>query len=57
MSDRIALTEQQKARMFDRLMECDIIRWRVGPREVDGKMVERTYVERGETKDMLVVEE
>jgi hypothetical protein len=57
MSDRIALTERQKARLFDRLMERDVIRWLVGPREVEGKMVERTYIERGTTNDMLVVEE
>jgi hypothetical protein len=57
MPSKIALTERQKARLFDRLMERDVIRWRVGPRLVDGKMVERTYVEHGETKDILVAEE
>jgi hypothetical protein len=54
MSNRIALTEQQKARLFDRLIESDVLRWRVGPREVDGRMVERTYIERGDKKDMFV---
>lgn len=57
MSNRIALTEQNEARMFDRLFERDVLRWCVGPREVQGKMVESTYIERGETKDMLVVED
>jgi hypothetical protein len=57
MPSKIALTEQQKARMFDKLIERDVIRWRVGPRLVDGEMVQRTYVEHGETKDILVIEE
>ena len=57
MSNRIALTVQDKARLFDRLLERDFLRWRVGPREVNGKMVERTYIERGETKDVLVSDE
>lgn len=57
MSNRTALTEQEKAKLFDQLIERDIIRWRVGPREMSGKMVERTYIEHGGTKDMLIVEE
>ena len=56
MPNRIALTEQDKARLFDRLIEQDVLRLRVGPREVDGKMAERTYIEHGDTKEMLVLE-
>ncbi len=57
MSNRIALTEQQKARLFDRLIANDVIRVRYGPREEADKMVEKTYIEHGETKDLIVVEE
>jgi hypothetical protein len=57
MSNRIALTEQQKAHLFDRLIETQVIQWRKGPRLVDAKLAERTYIEHGETKSMLVVEE
>jgi hypothetical protein len=56
MSNRIALTEQQKAWLFDRLIERDVLRWRVGPREVRGEMVDRTYIEHGATKEMSAVE-
>jgi hypothetical protein len=57
MSNRIALTEKDKAKLFDRLIKKDVLRWRVAPRAVGGKMVERTFIERGKTKDMLVVED
>jgi hypothetical protein len=56
MSNRIALTQQQKAHLFDRLIETRVIRWHKEPRVVDGKLAERTYIEHGETKSMLVVE-
>ena len=57
MSNRIALTEPQKARLFDRLIANGVIVWRYGKREEAGKMVEKTYIEHGATKDLIVVEE
>lgn len=57
MSNRIALTESQKAHLFDRLTATHVIEWRTGPRLVDGKLAERTYIEHGVTKEMLFVEE
>lgn len=57
MSNRTALTEKDKARLFDRLFKKGVLRWRVAPRAVGGKMVEKTFIERGKTKDMFVVEE
>jgi hypothetical protein len=57
MSNRIALTTEQKAKLFDRLIAGHVIEWRVGPREDGGKMVETTYIKHGDTKDMLVVED
>lgn len=57
MSNRVALTEHQKAKLFDQLIEKHVIAWRVGPRMTDGKLVERTYIEHGPAKDMFVVDD
>jgi hypothetical protein len=54
---RTALTEKQKANLFDRLISTRVIEWRSAKREVDGKMAERTYIEHGVNKEMFVVEE
>lgn len=50
-----ALTQEQKADLFDKLIATHVIEWRSGKRLVEGKMVERTYIEHGITEDMLVV--
>jgi len=56
MSNKIALTESQKAHLFDRLIARDVIRWRTAPREEHGKMVKKTFIEHGATNQMIVVE-
>jgi hypothetical protein len=57
MSNRIAITENDKARLFDRLIEKDVLRVRHAPREEKGKMVEKTFIEHGTTKTIDLVED
>ena len=57
MMDKDNLTEPEKARLYDRLIEKGVIRWRFGPRLEGSKMVDKTYIEHGATKDLIVVEE
>ena len=57
MPTRTALTEKQKAYLFDRLISTHVIERRNAKREVGGKMAERTYIEHGVNKEMFVVEE
>lgn len=52
-----ALTESQKARLFDQLKAHDVLRWRDAAREERGKMVRRIFIEHGATKDMLIEED
>jgi hypothetical protein len=40
-----ALTESQKARLFDQLKAQDVLRWRDAPREERAKMVRRIFIE------------
>ena len=57
MSNRIALTNDQKARLFDRLIAEGIIQWRITTRIIEGKPVTTAFIERGDTDDMLVADE
>jgi hypothetical protein len=57
MPTHTALTKDEKAHLFDKMIATHLIEWRVGKRLIDGQMVERTYIEHGQNKDMLVVED
>jgi hypothetical protein len=57
MPTHTALTKDEKAHLFDKMIATHLIEWRVGQRLIDGQMVERTYIEHGQNKDMLVVED
>ncbi len=48
------MTEAQKAPTFDLLQRKRVIVVRKGPRSIGGKMMQRTWVEHGETKDIVV---
>ena len=54
MPDKAALTDEQKARLYDRLIKTDVIKFRTGPREEGGKMVEKNYIEHGSNRSMVV---
>jgi hypothetical protein len=57
VSNRIAITEEDKVRLFNRLIEKDVLHVRSAPRVVDGKMVEKTFIEHGATKTIDLVED
>jgi hypothetical protein len=56
MSERSALTEGQKARLYDQLIASRVIVFRTGTRFTKGTKTETTWIEQGETKDMPVVQ-
>jgi hypothetical protein len=57
MSERLALTEGQKARLYDHLITSRVIVFRAETRFTKGIKTETTWIEQGETKDMPVVQE
>jgi hypothetical protein len=57
MSERSALTEAQKARLYDQLIASGVIVFRTGTRFTKGIKTETTWIEQSETKDMPVVQE
>jgi hypothetical protein len=48
------MTEKQKAESFDLLMLKKVIVIRRGNRLIDGKDTDSTWIEHGETKELLV---
>jgi hypothetical protein len=57
MSERSALTEGQKARLYDQLIASRVIVFRTGTRFTEGIKTETAWIEQGETKEMPVVQE
>jgi hypothetical protein len=57
MSERSAVTEGQKARLYDQLIASRVIVFRAETRFTKGIETETTWIEQGETKQMPVVRE
>lgn len=57
MSEHSALTEGQKARLYDQLIASRVIVFRSGTRFTKGIKTETIWIEQGETKQMPVVRE
>jgi hypothetical protein len=57
MSERPALTEGQKARLYDQLIASRVIIFRTGTRFTKGIEIETAWIEHGETKEIPIVQE
>jgi hypothetical protein len=57
MSEYSALTDEQKARLFDRLIASRVVVFGSGTRFTKGIKTETAWIEQGETKQMPVVRE